>query len=320
MKIIVFALISLFMLSGCVQDQLSPVANDAVCVNEWDAKNLKPDVDYVPGEILIGFKESIPENQAKQIIQSYGLEIKDILDFTIGNEYAIIVHAEVEEGSEFIWICNLMENESVEYAELNGITGDSPSYVDFASCSEASKFVINEKSFPKDQIHLCNSEQNLINEKEVHTVEIQWGPAQDCPAGCFYYLHFSAVSLTNNSIQEIPFRRTFNNLNLPLRNSSKLKYVCSGNVHDLTEYKLAEKNGNFGLRYDFTEPLTCSWFEDTFTTITMENTIVRDGFEVTRSWEGSMFSYLIDGNVMWDYEDLETRETKRETSSFEEPL
>jgi len=121
MKIVVFALISLFLVSGCVQDQLPPIANNAACVNELESKNLEPDMDYVSGEILVGFKETIPESQAREIIESYGLEVKGILDFTSGTEYSITVHAGVEEGSEFIWICSLMENESVEYAELNGI-------------------------------------------------------------------------------------------------------------------------------------------------------------------------------------------------------
>jgi len=318
--LVIFLLTAFLLLVGCVQDQLPPIANDATCVNEWKSKNLKPNEDYVPGVIVVGFKETIPESQAREIIGSYGLWVKSILDLTIENEYTIYVYAEVKEGSEFNWICYLLENENVESAELNGIMGESPSYVDFSSCSEASKFVINKQSFPKDQIHSCTSEKNLINGEEIYYVQISGGAPMDCPAGCIYMEGYTGiVSLTNRTSEEFFYPRT-QNLSIPSMDESKFKFKCLSYFSDITEYKLENKNNNFGWEYSFTEPLTCSWFEITFVTITMEKTQIFDGFEVTRSWEGSMFSYMIDGNVMWDYEGLETQETKREISSFEEPM
>ena len=94
------------------EKQLTPVQT---CINEYEEKNLKPGEDFVPGEVIVGFKENLQEDEAKAIISSYGLVWKRSL---LVPDSAII---EVPSGTEFEWVCKLRENSNIISAEQNGI-------------------------------------------------------------------------------------------------------------------------------------------------------------------------------------------------------
>lgn len=95
-----------------LKKQPTPVQS---CINEYEAKNLKPGEDFVPGEVIVKFQENLKDDEAKAIISSYGLVWKRSL--YVPNSALI----EVPNGTEFEWICKLPENSKIINAEQNGI-------------------------------------------------------------------------------------------------------------------------------------------------------------------------------------------------------
>jgi len=89
------------------------------CVKELNSKNLKAGIDYVPGEILVGFNETVTVEQAIELLKSKSLKVDESYEFF--DELGFLV-VKVEEGKEFEWICELQKNTQVQYAEINGIT------------------------------------------------------------------------------------------------------------------------------------------------------------------------------------------------------
>lgn len=51
-------------------------------------------------------------------------------------------------------------------------------------CPDKAKFVIEQKGFT--DIHLCQQEERIIDNKAVWFVQIEYSPWGDCMAGCFY--------------------------------------------------------------------------------------------------------------------------------------
>jgi len=84
--------------------------------------------------------------------------------------------------------------------ENNTLIGDIASYVNYVSCDEYSKAVIDKLEIDKDKIHSCES--NKIENEEFYLVEIQYGEAQDCPAGCFYETSVYKVSTDKKVVEE----------------------------------------------------------------------------------------------------------------------
>jgi len=82
----------------------------------------------------------------------------------------------------------------------NFIVGDSAKYIDFNSCDEYSKAVIEKLNVDKKQIHSCESQKG--NDGDFYISQIDFGEAQDCPAGCFYETIIYKVSLDKKSIEE----------------------------------------------------------------------------------------------------------------------
>lgn len=84
--------------------------------------------------------------------------------------------------------------------ENNTIVGDIASYINFQSCDEYSKAVIEKFVLDKTKIHSCKSTEVLY--QNYHLVEIEYGEAQDCPAGCFYETIVYKVSNDKKMIEE----------------------------------------------------------------------------------------------------------------------
>ncbi len=87
------------------------------CIEGWNIKNFVPDEDYAMGEILIGFGENVDEANARAIIESYGLTVKEVINLS----FEILITVGVEPNTEFEWICTLEEDDRIEYAEPNYI-------------------------------------------------------------------------------------------------------------------------------------------------------------------------------------------------------
>lgn len=200
------------------------------------------------------------------------------------------------------------------------ITGNSPSYKDFSSCSEMSRYVIETKGFPKDLIHSCSSTQyhNIVG-GPFQVAKVQYGAAQDCPAGCFYDYFIAAVKDDERTIIEIPSDNKNNLLTtakLPNYDFQKRDFSCDSDLDDTTIMKFAKRNNVLGWEIAFTKASTCSWKEVKSTKVTHNNDFIHTGDEVARAWSGNMFVSLKDNEYQWDYDELVTTEISRKEIIF----
>lgn len=85
--------------------------------------NLVNAQDYVPGEILVGFDEDVTEDEAKELIESYGFSYESVFKGPNSWEspYLKAMLVFVPEGDEQEWIDAFSQEDIVEYAELNYI-------------------------------------------------------------------------------------------------------------------------------------------------------------------------------------------------------
>ncbi len=82
----------------------------------------------------------------------------------------------------------------------NSIVGDVARYVEYQSCDEYSKAVVEKFEIEKSKIHSCTSSK--VEGQDYFLVEIEFGEAQDCPAGCFYESNVFKVSEDKKLIEE----------------------------------------------------------------------------------------------------------------------
>ena len=207
--------------------------------------------------------------------------------------------------------------------ELPIKNGDSPSYVNLSACPEIAQFVIKERKFPPSLIHLCKSSKSKINDEEFYVVEISYGAAQDCPAGCFYDSFAGAVPKNKSEIISLPGHRDSKNsilttVSLPHHDSGKIDFKCNADLDSVTEIKLGKDNNQVGWKLSFSKPFFCSWKEGKSTKVLMDNTFLHTADEITRSWEGSMFVFLKNDNLEWDLNEIITKEISRKEVVFEE--
>jgi len=208
--------------------------------------------------------------------------------------------------------------------EKIGIAGDSPSYVDLSSCAEIAQFVIKTREFPLNLIHACETSKHVINNEVFYVVEISYGAAQDCPAGCFYDFFMGAVPENKEKIVDLPGsvgdskNYILTTVSLPYHDFSKIDFKCNADLDSVTEMKLAKYNNQVGWQFSFTKPYSCTWKEVKSTKVTMDNTFVHTADEITRFWEGSMFVFLQNKNYQWNLDNLTTKEINRKEVIFEE--
>jgi len=113
-KLLIIGLISVLLIAGCTQNTLKLVnkTNDTQeCIrNEIE----KAPEEYAPGDIIVGFKEDVKEDEAKSLLNSLNLTF----EFNSPLSAAIV---KVPKGYEIEWICKIKNYDIVRYAELNGI-------------------------------------------------------------------------------------------------------------------------------------------------------------------------------------------------------
>lgn len=214
--------------------------------------------------------------------------------------------------------------EKLKLPEKLETVDDSPSYVELSSCSEIAQFVIETRKFPLNLIHACKTSKHVINNEVFYVVEISYGAAQDCPAGCFYDFFIGAVPENKETIIDLPGsygdskNYILTTVSLPYHNFDKIDFKCNADLDSVTEIKLAKYSNQVGWQFSFTKPYSCTWKEVKSTKVTMDNTFIHTADEITRSWEGSMFVYLQNGNYQWNFDDIETKEVGRKEVIFKE--
>lgn len=201
-------------------------------------------------------------------------------------------------------------------------TGDSPSYINSQKCSTIEQFVIKEKKFPENLIHSCNSSKYNVDNEIFDVVEIEYGAAQDCPAGCFYSGFIGAISENKKYIYDIPpndKNRLITITSLPSYDFNKTYFKCDPEQPDMiTTMKLAKEKNKIGWQVDFQKPYICSWRETKSTKTNDYKTFINTGDEITRSWEGSMFVFREAGKEKWFYDKIVTEEIGRKEIIYEE--
>ncbi len=105
-----------------------------------------------------------------------------------------------------------------KYSKLVGIPspytiGEQEQYVPFESCGENSKLVINDAQIIKSLIHSCTESPVKVEGKDgASLVFIEYGPGQDCPAGCIYNRHEALVDKDKNifhtsTLKDFPYNK-----------------------------------------------------------------------------------------------------------------
>lgn len=199
----------------------------------------------------------------------------------------------------------------------NGLSqsGDTPSYIDVSSCTDFAQYVIRERKLPSRLIHLCESKQEDLDGEKFHIVQIEYGTAQDCPAGCFYDHFLGVVKDDQSFIVELPGPHASYIVSLlysqsPFAQTNDRDYQCPASLESVSEVKLAKESRRIGWQIRLVRPYECSWFKVERTTVTHDNKFVHTGKVIRKTIEGSVFAYLDNNLVRWNFDKLIIKETE----------
>jgi hypothetical protein len=84
------------------------------CIKGLESKNLKPGIDYEPGELMVTFM-NISKEEAVTIIDSYNLQYEDNEFFNRSRMLLVKTSA----GKEYKWICKLQKDSKIMATSLN---------------------------------------------------------------------------------------------------------------------------------------------------------------------------------------------------------
>lgn len=91
-----------------------PADTERECLQQWAEKALQPGKDYKPGAILVGFPKNMDKNYVRRILGKHGLTLK-----RLSRTGAATVA--VRKGTECEWICKLVADPVIRFAEPNYI-------------------------------------------------------------------------------------------------------------------------------------------------------------------------------------------------------
>ncbi|MEI8011339.1 MAG: hypothetical protein WCI27_02505 [Candidatus Omnitrophota bacterium] len=165
------------------------------------------------------------------------------------------------------------------------------------------------------QIHSCQSSLERLQGEEFYIVRIEYGSAQDCPAGCFYEHFLAAVKADKSAMIELPGPTAEHIVSLlyaesPFRQTHARDYQCLGSLESLTEVKAAKDDGHIGWQIKLARPYECSWFSGERTTVTQDNKLVHTGRIMKKFVNGSVFVYLDNNAIRWGFDKLVMRQTE----------
>ena len=70
--------------------------------------------------------------------------------------------------------------------------GNSPNYKNVLFCPIETRTIIDKYNINKSQIENCQSKSFNLNGRDVKLIHLEYGVANDCPAGCFFS-HYCAI-------------------------------------------------------------------------------------------------------------------------------
>jgi len=200
----------------------------------------------------------------------------------------------------------------------------NPSYTSISSCSKIAQLVIEKKNLPQNQIHSCDSKKKIVDGERIYLVDIAYGPAQDCPSGCFYDHFFGIVVVEKNKIAELLSPAQSVALlysEIPFQANQKRDYECNSSLESITTAVLAKQNNKYGWKILFKKPYECSYIKLTQTKVTYENTLIHRGNRIVKSYRGSVFVYFENRlSPYWNFDKLEVTTKIGEEVIIEEPL
>lgn len=100
---------------NCPKDCPQQEVTADACITMFNSKNIKIGQDFVAGEIIVGFPRGTTRDEAKDIMASYNLELRE------WDELITFTTVGVSAGSEIEWVCKLRGDPRISYAELNVI-------------------------------------------------------------------------------------------------------------------------------------------------------------------------------------------------------
>jgi hypothetical protein len=181
---------------------------------------------------------------------------------------------------------------NLKYSSFDYQVGDSVSYVNVSDCPEYSRLVINSKNLKA--IHKCEEETIKIDDQNYYYVNLDLGPADDCPSGCIYERQNFLVDKNKLSIIPMPNshneREIFSKLNVFLRSNNGL--LSDGIITVL-----------YGIDYpDFESDKSLSAkvgkLRDNFGWVIRSNKFFNGG---------SVFYFIKDKKYYWDISNLKTK-------------
>ena len=111
--IFLFLALSIFMPKAANNDSLT-VAIESESDREEVAQGNDDNKEYVESEVLVKFKKVLSEDELKDFIEDYSLEVLDIITAISVYQFKILSELSVEEI-----VSKLSKNSLVEYAEPN---------------------------------------------------------------------------------------------------------------------------------------------------------------------------------------------------------
>lgn len=83
------------------------------------------------------------------------------------------------------------------------VTGE-PSYISIRTCPEKAQLAIDMAGLPKSMIHSCRADGRQIGDNVIQLVQIEYGPADDCPSGCVYPPYAAVLDERENLVPVPP--------------------------------------------------------------------------------------------------------------------
>ncbi len=165
--------------------------------------------------------------------------------------------------------------------------GDEPRYIPLSSCPPLAQTAVVAKGMPADLIAVCKEQTIPIESGETVTlVQVFYGPASDCPAGCIYQHYLGLFTDGDQVLRDLPLEGVYpRGLESAAWRNPPLNSWRESGCEDVlveTTTKVSKRNGHYGWLLEYAE-LRC----------------------VHLQGAGNLFIYIDEqGNEVWDSSQL----------------